>query len=120
MPGITMTTTVVWKDRFVAVVEPLADLRAYDAGNFRDALRKAEEMTEVSAVIVTFEAAILVDVDILSVIQRENLEYATRGGRIVLVSVSASIRRVLEISGLANLIGSYGSLEEALAALSPL
>lgn len=119
MSGSAVTAVDVWKDRGVGIVEPLANLYAYDAWTFRDALREAISVSDVPAVVVTFEAAVLVDVDILSVIQREKAEYEARGGRVVLVSVSAPVRRVLELSGLANLIGSYPSLEAALEALSP-
>jgi anti-anti-sigma factor len=119
MSGPAVTAVDVWKDRGVGIVEPLASLHAYDARTFQDALREAISMTDVPAVVVTFETAALVDVDILSVIQAENTAYAKRGGRIILVSVPVSVRRVLEISGLADLIGSYPSLEAALAALGP-
>ena len=118
MPGPTLTAVDVWMDRGVGIVEPLATLYAYDARTFKDALREAIRMTEVPAVIVTLEAAVLVDVDVLTVIQSESFDYSTRGGRIVLVSVSAPTRRMLEICGMGNLIGSYESLEDALTELS--
>lgn len=116
---VTVTAIEVWKDRSVGIVEPLASLFAYDAQNLYVALRKAEKMTDVSAVLVTFEVAILVDIDALDVLFREHLAYSARGGRIVLCCVSAPIRRGLELSGLANRIQIYPGLDEALRELSP-
>jgi anti-anti-sigma factor len=119
MFGVAVTAIDVWKDSSVAIVEPLANLYAFDVRNLHDALVEAERMTDVSAVIVTLGAALLVDADSLDEIMTENQAYSARGGRFVLTCVSAPTRRHLELSGVANRIQIYDSLEEALRELSP-
>lgn len=119
MLGAEVTAIDVWRDRHVAIVEPLANLQAYDARPLVDALREAEKLTQVSVVIVQLDAALLVDVEALDALLSENRAYAERGGRLVLACPSTSVLRLMELSGVANLLQTYPSLEDALRELSP-
>ena len=103
----------------IAVVTLAGEVDLYTAPKFQEALLQgiAEGARRV---IVDLSAVTFLDSTALGVLIRGAKELGPDGGALHLVSGPGSVRRILEITGLAGVFAIHSTLDEALAAAASL
>ncbi len=88
------------------------------ADKFRDALEEALSKHDVRHMILNFTDVTYIDSSGLGVILGRYKKLTQKGGKVAIIKPQIQVRRILELSGLLNIISEYHDESEAVDKIS--
>lgn len=102
-------------DKLIASI--IGELDHHSAEEVRVRIDDRIERDDVKKVILDFHGVTFMDSSGIGVVVGRYKKVTSRGGKICIVDINKSVKRVFELAGLFNIINSFDSVDEAIRSI---